>query len=266
MKCLLVILLLITLNDSYSQIDESVIQKADQQTGHLMVRFTNGASALGCAIILNENFIVTCFHVYKPNASFKIAKMLMRYNISDTGYILTYDSVYIDLDYKSIKNQYDFTNHFYDSNSSGKKTDVVILKLEKKIKCQKATFTQTTPIFNDMIYSVGYVATPPNGVTKKVSVSRFVAPLVQDSVKFMTALGSVQAGYSGSPIYNSKGEILGMVQYGIDDIESFIKEIETQAPTGMIDAIRTGYKYYNEKLSVSISSQYLIKTYLAGYD
>ncbi|MES2331933.1 MAG: trypsin-like peptidase domain-containing protein [Bacteroidota bacterium] len=226
-----------------------------------MIYFTENDSSkvqYSGGFFLNSQYFVTCRHSLYRHGDFndktKIDSIIVYYNFreiqGDEKY--SYSKIKVDIHYKYQNGQYSFTKNKWDGDQI---SDFIVLKLEKNTNISKPKFDYTAPKEKDNIYSVGFIDV--NGLREIDAQSFFL--YADDNAYFM--LGKMDVGFSGSPIYNDKGYIIGIVTDGIrtgDDWESFkpnfkekrlIPIINKAYESGYRVAIALNAKYFSDKLN-----------------
>lgn len=222
---------------------------------------------LGMGIVINGKYFATCNHlVNKEQVGYKLISCYMIHNERFIDGIYKYDSIKLLRDFRPTENQYNFSTHAY--NEQDRKTDFVVLKLEKKLKPLNHTFSNIAPKFQDTVWVRGNFESN-NIFYTRVDSSRILMNYTQsnDSIPiFYGYMNASTGGFSGSPVYNSKAEIIGMVQFSFDSINV---ELAKQVQNGTMsqELFRSIVEWYNEgyRLQFAIDYQYLLNTYLSGY-
>ena len=234
MKYLLLIFFVIICNLAHGQIGMAINEiakdgingfQAQYRTVVIVVRSSNGKDTIqniGCGFILKNEYLATCYHVYKNNPSYTPIQVKVYYNINSkhkpTNLIFLADSVFATLDYKPKRGQYNFKRHIYNGDMA---SDFIILRLLKKVKAVQANFDLGNILIGQDLLSTG-LTVDRKGIdnieyAKFWSSSGTVYSL--DSLKGgninIKTYGFVKHGYSGSPVFNKNGMIVGMVQEGI---------------------------------------------------
>jgi hypothetical protein len=221
-----------------------------------------------CGIILKGTYFLTCYHdIFFPNCTVKNRQIV--HNYKDINGKLTYDTSTVLEYFKPLPNQYDFSKHIFDEKDHS--TDIYILKLTKTVNVMKYEFANGYTNQNDTIYSCGaQYDKQSNLINLKYSISNIVFNYIERvnaPNSFVVSIGNIQSGFSGAPIYNSKGQILGISLFGWDVkpaemIEDFRKRniFSEDSYNRIIDGYAKGLN-----LSAAIDINYLIEKYLTGY-
>lgn len=217
----------------------------------------------GCGIIISGKYFATCYHLLIDKGA-QISSVYIKYNfILSQNQLLSHDSVFVDLNYKYLPNQYDYRNHVYDS--SKRETDFVVLKLKESIPYSNLEFSNTLSFIKDTLYTLGI------GWSSSIDLifTRLQFPYnyknnMESDYDFLTFLGFVKEGFSGAPVYNRSGQIVGIVQSGWNTIEEFNEEFHYSGQYPIYPYIIEGYKK-GERLGEALKSDYFIKNYLCGY-
>lgn len=171
-------------------------------------------------------------------------------------------AVKIDLTYQYTKAEYDFSNHLYNPNDNS--TDIVVLKLSKKIIAPKVKFATKKIVPQDQLFSIGIVQNLNGHFSRKHTLSTYLFSIQNTTTpecNFFALGGDIHVGFSGSPVYNSKGEIVGMIQSGWNnerDIPYMIRFSEN------INKVLPFYRM-NQRVGLAIDCDYLIQKYLKGF-
>lgn len=273
MKLIAVVWLLLIQNTLISQINSIDFVKAKSVTVICKVQLTNEDhsklySSSGCGFILNSKYLVTCYHIYKERPDMILKRFTVIYNIRYFKNKLVYDSVDVDLNYKYSKNQYDFSKHIYNHNDES--TDVIVLKLKNTISMPKENLSKKIPKLSETLYSFGFSRTKNmfsvNYDSSASSVLYIFKPK-SNNADYIASLGTHHEGFSGSPVLNFNGQIIGMTQTGIQQfpdmalIEIFKKK---GLSSTLYNKIEIGYSN-GLRIGNSITMKYLIDKYLKGF-
>ena len=269
--CVFLLPILIT-SHSYCQIGYEIAMHCQSQTVRLVATSFNRSHEksrdFGMGFVLNGKYLATCYHLISPeDTSFKFSNIYLTYNEHFVHGKFFYDSMFLISKFKVKKNQYDFCKHRYNRNDFT--TDFVILKLPKGLPTVKHIFYSNPPKFLDTVYSIG------NHIT-----GRFVNPTIKAGLFIFNYTMSDKLnpiyfafatdytfGFSGSPLFNSKGEICGMIQYSIENTPTKILEklLSDGKITPMIyNGVKQSYSQ-GEKLQFAIDIKYIKERYLKGY-
>lgn len=272
-KCYLYLILLFIPIIVFSQQPQEVFAKANSQVAVCVVRFSNKNGTTpanwGCGLILNGKYFATCYHIYRPDTNFLIKSIWVLYNIHYKNGILLYDSVSATARYKATKSQYDFSKHIYIRGDNSYHTDFIILKLKKKIAPYKLDFSTDTVRKDESLYSLGLSGRKVGDVTityLRPSTSKYFFYYIYSPCSYIASLGDAGEGFSGTPIYNSKGKIVGVIQFGMDNFPQYFQDLHNKGaiPDDIYSQIVAGYKN-GEKLIYAIPIRYLIEKYMNGY-
>ncbi len=181
----------------------------------------------GGGFIVDGKYLATTYSIYRPIGFKKKPKrMVVYYNYTvDAKQNLKSDSADIDLLYKYIGKQYDFSKHVFQEGKL--ETDFIVLKLKRVIPVK-------TSIFNTENTLPKYTRLPIIAFDNRQGALRndtliYLFPQYFNNVKEsyqLVSFGPSKVGFSGSPIYNMKGEIVSIVQYGLGEInETYITEL-----------------------------------------
>jgi hypothetical protein len=249
-----------------AQSEQDIIDSAFSNFAMCSVLYASSSNTytrkIGCGILINENYFATCLHVANLKNP-EIKSVIIYYNFKKTDDSFKYDSIMADLKYKPKKNQYNFMTHNYDSLNH--RTDFVVLKLQKPIRAKELKFCSQDSLSHvENFYSLGLISN--DGIIVKPKFSKSVAinndaeQLTQNSFDFIGCVGDINPGFSGSPLYNSKGEIMGITQCTYDKTSDLSGLDENPNKSFLIENYKDGKKYF---LTLRIS--YIVKHYLKGY-
>lgn len=258
---------------AYSQNQERVLKVADRNLAVCMTTFKRDSGShfriVTTGFILSGKYFVTVSHYQSFPQSRVVSKCIFYNPHSDNFGNEVYDSVFVDLNYKSKKGQYDFSKHKFDSTNHC--TDIYVYGLSKNINMPPLKFSQRSISLNDTLYSYGtYFNTTYRVVVRKYSISNFVfvhQEMPNQECSFIAFLGETKYGFSGSPIYNQRGEVMGIIQYGWDIMPK--EYIDTLFFSDKINAdtyrkIVFGYEK-GLNLCTAMDIKYAIRKYLKGY-
>ena len=222
---------------------------------------------MGAGIIINGNYLSTCYHVINPKPNERLKNIFYTYNIRVEKNTYVCDTGFLTTKFKAKKHQYDFSKHIYDSTNY--ETDFVILKLLKPIKKQQIVFANTLPKYSERLYCRG--STMKNNRLFDACQSVIFGFNYQQSQNqtayFLGCMGPFTFGFSGGALYNSKGEIIGFIQFSfITSPYDYIKyQYENHLMSkDLANTIINGYQqgYF---LQFSINAEYVVEKYLKGY-
>lgn len=255
-----------------SQYKMEILEKALSNIALCKTEFIKSDSTVfttaTCGIILNGTYFLTCYHdLFFPNCTVKSRSII--FNYKDVKGTLTYDTATVLAYFEPKSNQYDFSKHEYDEKDHG--TDIYILKLTKEVAVKKYEFANEDTNQNDTVYSCG---SEYNKQSKLINlkyaanniVFRYIEK-VNSPYYFIVSLGNIKVGFSGAPLYNSKGQILGINLFGWDNKPSeMIEEFKKNNIINEDSYNRINKGYANgQNLSAALDINYLIKKYLTGY-
>lgn len=224
----------------------------------------------GGGFIVDGKYLATTYSLYRPTGFTKKPKrMVVYYNFrADDKQNLKNDSVDIDLLYKYIGKQYDFSKHVYQQDKL--ETDFVVLKLKKVIPVKNLQLDAGT---NPPKYSNMPMLAFDNsqGVLRNDTLIHLFLQFhndVQDTYQ-LVMFGPSKPGFSGSPVFNEKGEVMSIIQFGLSEInEAYVESLKK---TGWlteedVQAIRKAYASQNPRNFVfSTNINYLMKKYVKGF-
>lgn len=249
------------------------INMAESHTARIVVNFIgqNGVESyqeFGKGIVLKGKYFATCYHLVVPrNGNYKLGDIYLIHNERVSNGKILGDSILLIKDFDPTKEQYDFRNHVFNRNE--RKTDFIILKLSKPIKEINHKFSNSYPNVRDTLYCLGNVL-KGNILYQSFQTPNLLFYYTEDSTMpflFMSYFIQYTNGYSGTPLFNYNREILGMVQFSIEDYHE--QEMFDLLLRDKIDL--TTYKLikqkYSEgyKLQFAIDFNYIKNKYLKGY-
>jgi hypothetical protein len=268
--------LVLTTNICNAQDSLSVSKIARTQSYRFRVTFQSkdghkAATQFGYGIILKGKYLATCYHAILSSNNDTLKDIYLFFNERHSNNKYVYDSVGVDLKYKAQKGQYDFSKHRYDPNDYT--TDFVVLKLSKKIPGVNYKFNTTGISFDDSTFAVGNERTII-GNTVFLNASFVASPFFclckhgpHPTAQFLYCLGDPAQGFSGTPLFNKKGEVLGVIQFGYDELS--IPLLDSLREEGCIsydlyDRVINSYKN-GHHIFAAIDITFLKDTYLKGY-
>jgi S1-C subfamily serine protease len=254
----------------YSQ-DQKLLKDVLNKTARLIVRGTyqgRDSTIQGGGFIIGKNYVVTCYHVFK-SSGFIPYKVTVLYNIQLN---LQCDSVAATLDYEPGKGKYDFRTHTYKADD--RESDVIVLKLANPVKSGSVKLSKSEIKVGDVL-----VTARPRYFTRarefEVDIAaqtvtyKLNAPSEEKATQLMMA-GYAQQGFSGSPLFNKKGEVVGITTAGYTNKIS--KEIiAIMKNKGDINAEKAGQliteleKNPDARIGFCTSVNFLTSKYLKGY-
>jgi hypothetical protein len=222
----------------------------------------------GTGIILSDEYIVTCYHWYTAFGKYsKPLHILVHYNFRDNG---SSDSVVATGDFPTLPNQYPFSTHHWDPKDYS--TDVIVLKLSKKINATALELPNYVASPSDPLYSIGIHSFKTNGVTFinteyasfQFVVNYYFTP--KTNPIYIGSLGVAKEGYSGAGLFNAKGQILGMIQFGWNNWSTEIDDFHSKGSISdsLYNTIKLGYSR-DQRIGFAIDFGWLIDNYLSGY-
>lgn len=125
---------------------------------------------------------------------------------------------------------------------------------------------------SDTLYSFGVSGRSVDGATyinPELAASEFVFTYYfppKTNPIYLATLGNVKEGFSGSGLFNAKGQFLGMIQFGWDNWSSEIDNIRKNGGISepIYNSIKSGYSK-GQRIGFAINFGWLIDTYLKGY-
>lgn len=221
----------------------------------------------GRGFIINGEYLATCYHLTHPGTNEKLVSVSVIYNEHETLAGVTYDQVKAFVDFKVNNGQYDFSNHKYDP--ANYETDFRILKLEHTIPNTVHVYSYDKLSYSSTVYCMGNVL--KDNVMMNACQSSIYSFNQKQNPKqeadFLGCFSTFTRGCSGSPLYNSKNEIIGMVQfswpYRPDDFmnqQSASGQMSKELYNKIVAAYNQGVN-----LQFSINIEFVISKYLKGY-
>ncbi|MBA4849344.1 hypothetical protein [Emticicia sp. BO119] len=224
----------------------------------------------GGGFLINGKYLATTYSVYRPTGFTKKPKrVVVYYNYTvDEKHNLKWDSVDVDLLYKYVGKQYDFSKHVFQEGKL--ETDFIVLKLKRVVSVK-------TNNFNTEANLPKYTQMPTlafdnlNGNLRNDTLI-YLFPQFYNNVKEsyqLVLFGFSKTGFSGSPIYNLNGEITGIIQFGLAGInEPYIDALSKAGwlTNDDILAIRRGYIEFDPRNFVfGTNIKYFLEKYLVGF-
>jgi hypothetical protein len=224
----------------------------------------------GGGFMVNGKYLATTYSVYRPTGfSKKPKRMVVYYNYTvDEKHNLKHDSVDIDLLYKYVGKQYDFSKHVFQEGKL--ETDFIVLKLKRVVPVKASNFNEETnlPKYAQMpIVAFDNIEGRLRNDTLIYLLPQFYNN-VKDSYQ-LVMFGPSKVGFAGSPIYNNKGEIIGVLQFGLAEInETYITALNKAGWLTDEDilGIRRGYASLEPSNFVFATNiKYFLDKYLVGF-
>lgn len=222
----------------------------------------------GIGLVFNGEYLATCYHLIVPEDTlYKFSHVFMIHNERYEKGIFYYDSILLIRDFKPSKRQYDFSKHIYSVENP--KTDFIVFKLAKKINPVKQYFANSNPSRLDTVYAFGNVKKDKT-IYSKFQPGIFFFKYTKDNTDtalFFASIVKYTHGFSGSPLFNSKGQIMGMVQYSMENIpdDIFFNICKSNnVPDYDYNKMKNHFKN-GLKLQFSIDINFLKEKYLKGY-
>ncbi|WP_460472187.1 hypothetical protein [Emticicia fontis] len=224
----------------------------------------------GGGFTVNGKYLATTYSVYRPSGfSKKPKRMVVYYNYTlDANNNIKYDSVDIDLLYKYVGKQYDFSKHVF---KEGKlETDFIVLKLKKTIPVKASEFNTEANLRKYTQLPTMAFDNVENQLRNDTLI--YLLPQFYNNVKEsyqLVMFGSSKVGFSGTPIYNIKGEIVSVLQFGLGEInELYITSLNKAGwlTDEDVKAIRKGYTELDPRNFVfGTNIKYFLDKYLKGF-
>lgn len=272
MKYKSILLLLFIPLFSFCQTQDDILKLSQTQTVRIVAISFNQKHQefidYGKGIVLKGKYLATCYHLIQPeDTSYKLFSIYLIYNEHTKNGKFTYDSISLQRNFKTTKDQYDFSKHVYLPYDYS--TDFIVLKLLKPLQPIKYEFATKQPQPYDSTYSLGNI---DNGdyVNPFFQLGLFVFNYTYHSIKqpvYFACIVQKTFGFSGSPLYNSHGEILGIIQ---SSIETFPNDLllfmlnNKRITIDVVNSIRNGFQN-GYKIQLAIDFNFLKAKYLKGY-
>ncbi|MGX9367247.1 S1 family peptidase [Desulfoplanes sp. PS50] len=152
-------------------------------------------------IIGNGDLVLTCEHCIIPNTT-----TIARFSGASNGQIATIV--------------------FQDKNS-----DIALLKFQQPIGKPAPIRTSSSVLIGHEAFVVGF----PNNIDKITALSANIAGFEPSkSFDLIRLDASVNHGNSGGPLFNSAGELIGIVNAKHGSLSNFLQQIQQAQPKGMV--------------------------------
>lgn len=230
-----------------ASISQTVMLEMTYKTPNKQIRYSKG-----CGFLISGKYLVTAYHLFKPNDTLTPVKMIGHF-------LLTNNSVEVNLKTKYSKSQYNFNNHKL--SETKRSTDVIVLGLKSTVKNYQTRF-DTTNFFPDTTVLTG-ITVRDNTIFPHLEVAQILYTIL-DSTKatLYGILGKIGHGFSGSPVYNTKGNIIGMIVSGADNFS----DIPATLPIDLYNRIRNYYLTTNDmRVGYFLPIKEIYSRYLKGF-
>ena len=219
-----------------------------------------GLPSIGGGIIIAGNYYATCWHViYQGNRRpVKTVVTFTRYSEQNTW---VYDSTEVDYNYKAKLGQYDFSKHRYDTLV---RSDFVVLKLKKPAPSVGYRVYRKHLAQKEFVYTRAPIETAPHVFEAKNT--RCLA--TNDAYDFdqnktapppcMVMYGAITQGSSGSPMYDSTGQVMGIVSKAALNFNTLTEPFRKDPE--VIEAYKNG-----QVQMLILRMDYIVDKYLKGY-
>jgi hypothetical protein len=227
-------------------------------------------SIFGGGFTINGKFLATTYSLYQPKGFTKKPKrMVVYYNYRlDEKNNVKHDSVDIDLLYKYVGKQYDFSKHIYKEDKL--ETDFIVLKLKRLIPVKSSEFSTEANLPKYTQLPVIAFDNVENRLRNDTLTYILPQYYHNDKESYQLVMfGASKVGFAGSPIYNMNGQIVSIVQFGLGEInETYISALNKAGWLTDEDAvaIRRGYIELDPRNFVfGTNIKYFLNKYLMGF-
>ena len=258
---------------SLSQPMQTLTEKTLNESGLIYTNYvkSNGQvrNYVGGGFFIKGEYFVTCYHNYTVKPGEKRKSVTVYYHIKLQNGKVSADSVSAYLDQNPLPRMYNFYNH--SPVNLQQISDVIVLRLVRKINTDEIVYCKNN-CATDSLICFGSIRSGRDQ-TFRISVCKFLFPYQMDpQYSFSAISGEISEGFSGSPVFNKRNELVGMLQAGWDSVEQLMQkgnliDIELskkRISNHMVDHIKNGYKN-NLKMGSMININELKRNYLNGY-
>lgn len=144
-------------------------------------------AASGSGFLIAEDLLLSALHILPPVEELILSRRL---------------SIKIFINGKTV------SGHVPDSRYYDVKNDLVVIKLSEKIPIGPIPIAQKDPQIGETVYNFGYAG----GLEDRpvLLACRYVGDTRAKPSRFLLTTPGFELGYSGSPLLNSKGEVIGV--------------------------------------------------------
>ena len=256
----------------YPPLIDTILSRSFQ----LRAQFRDGAGNYqenhGMGLLINGEYLVTCQHlIYVERPGYKLQKVLLYGNDGNDKENPPYDSIELIQIFKHTKNQYDFSEQKYKKGDYA--TDIIVFKLKTPLKKGNFNYKKRELNYGDDTYSVGDEFTMIKNIPAvhfKEDHSHFfnyfTQPAPNSKQVFISCIGDAKEGFSGSPLFNSYGEVIGLITSGFEDIPvDFLNQSRKMGLTAkgyndVINAYKNGKRIFS-----ALNISFIVNNYLKGY-
>jgi len=213
---------------SYAVVDYRLSKESGSpSTGATVHHYTPSVSVTGDPLNASEIYDLACAQVVGISidvTSTNIFGQTATRPVSGSGFVLTPDGYIVTnyhvIEYSVIKG-YDISVMFYDGTTYiaeiigyDTENDIAVIKVDAKDLCEVAIGRSSDMVVGEAVYAVGnplgeLAYTMTSGMVS--ALDRRISTDENTSINMFQFDAAVNAGNSGGPVYNSKGEVIGVV-------------------------------------------------------
>ncbi|MBQ6797467.1 MAG: trypsin-like peptidase domain-containing protein, partial [Clostridia bacterium] len=213
---------------SYAVVDYRLSKESGSpSTGATVHHYTPSVSVTGDPLNASEIYDLACAQVVGISidvTSTNIFGQTATRPVSGSGFVLTPDGYIVTnyhvIEYSVVKG-YDISVMFYDGTTYiaeiigyDTENDIAVIKVDAKDLCEVAIGRSSDMVVGEAVYAVGnplgeLAYTMTSGMVS--ALDRRISTDENTSINMFQFDAAVNAGNSGGPVYNSKGEVIGVV-------------------------------------------------------